>query len=354
MATSQVEELLEEYAPAAGLQTTLAPFPREGTLAERLAPNPFLMAPMAGVSDGAYRLMARSGGAACAVSEMVSVAGLHYASEKTWELVEPLASEPDLIVQLFGSQPEQFREAAAAVVDRVGEKLVAIDINMACPVPKVTRKGEGSALLDEPERAAAIVEACREGAADRVPVTAKIRIGRRADGPVVGPAFAQALEGAGVSAVAVHGRFANQFYRGTSDGDAVASVVDAVEVPVIASGDALSAAQAAALKEHTGAAAVYCARGTYGNPWIFSDAGKVLQGRKPAEHDLVQRLAAFELHLRLLVATGAHLARARALAGWYLKGMADAARWRDRAMHCEGLEDYLALLEAIRVQEGLR
>lgn len=342
-------ELLATYGPAAGLAPAVAPFPREGTFAERLAANPFLMAPMAGVTDGAYRLLARAGGAALAVSEMVSVAGLHYANEKTWRLVDPLPEEPDIVVQLFGSDPAQFAEAAATVAGRVGGKLAAIDVNMACPVPKVTRKGEGSALLDDPDRAAAIVAACREGAGDAVPVTAKIRIGRR-PGEAVGPAFAARLEEAGVSAVAVHGRFASQFYRGESDTGAVADVVRAVSVPVIASGDALDAAAAARLKVETGACAVYCARGTYGDPWIFRDAARVLAGEEVPAHGVGERLSAFALHVRLLEATGAHLARARSLAGWYLKGMPEAASWRERAMHCDTAADYLALIEAVAAQ----
>ncbi|MEY8436449.1 tRNA-dihydrouridine synthase [Atopobiaceae bacterium 24-176] len=349
MAVQTAGELLATYGPQAGLAPAAAPFARVGSLAERLAANPFLIAPMAGVTDGAYRLMARAGGAALAVSEMVSVAGLHYANEKTWQLVDPLPEEPDIVVQLFGYDPAQFAEAAATVTERVGGKLAAIDVNMACPVPKVTRKGEGSALLDEPERAAAIIEACRQGAGDAVPVTAKIRIGRR-PGKVVAPAFAARLEEAGVAAVAVHGRFASQFYRGESDTGAVAGVVRAVSVPVIASGDALDATAAARLKEDTGACAVYCARGTYGNPWIFGDAARVLTGEPVAGHGVGERLAAFALHVRLLEATGAHLARARSLAGWYLKGMPDAASWRERAMHCDTADDYLALIEAVATQ----
>ena len=144
-------QLLAQGAVAAGLSATLAPFSANGSWEQRLAANPYLMAPMAGVSDQAYRLMARAGGAACAVSEMVSVAGIHYANEKTWQLVDPDPAEPDLIVQLFGSDPEQFYEATKSVIDRYEsrgwlQKLVAIDINMACPVPKVVRKDRKSVV----------------------------------------------------------------------------------------------------------------------------------------------------------------------------------------------------------------
>jgi nifR3 family TIM-barrel protein len=342
--------VLASYAPCAGLDSSLRAFPRTGSVAERLAARPFLMAPMAGVSDAAYRLMARAGGAGLAYTEMVSVAGIHYGGDKTWKLVVPDGSEPDVAVQLFGSEPEQFREAAAAVAERLGGLLALLDVNMACPVPKVTRKGEGSALLDDPERAASIVRACVSEA--RVPVTVKIRSGRTADRPVA-PEFARAMADAGASAVAVHGRSAAQLYRGKADWSMVARVARAVDVPVIGSGDVLDARSAAAMLAETGCAAAFVARGSYGDPWLFSDAVATREGRAPAEHGPDERLAAFECHVRLLSATGAHLARARSLAGWYLKGSPHAARLRDRAMSCVTQEDFLALVETAR-SEGAR
>lgn len=340
--------ILADGADRAGLARMVEPFPMGATFSERLAANPFLMAPMAGVSDAAYRLMARAGGAALAYTEMVSVAGIHYGSQKTWELVEPDAAEPDIAVQLFGSEPEQFREAVAGVVERLGPKLALIDVNMACPVPKVTRKGEGSALLDEPERAADIVRACLAEA--DVPVTAKIRIGRRPDA-VVGPEFARTLEAAGVSAVAVHGRCASQLYHGHSDPAAIADVVRAVGIPVIASGDALGDAACVDLLRATGAAGVFVARGTYGDPWVFGRANERLLGGGPAQPTPELRLAAFKLHVRLLAATHAHLARARSLAGWYLRGLPHASAWRDAAMRCVTLDDYLALSDEVAEDE---
>lgn len=342
-------KILQECASAAGLSPALEPFPGETgmSLRERLAQNPFLMAPMAGVTDAAYRIMARAGGAAGAYTEMVSVAGLHYGGEKTWELVVPAEVEPDICVQLFGSRPEQFREAAALVSERLGGRLVLIDINMACPVPKVTRKGEGSALLDEPERAAAIVRACREGVADRVPVTCKIRRGRRTGEPEVAPEFARAMEQAGAAAIAVHGRTASQLYRGEADWGCVRRVAEAVGVPVIGSGDVRDAEAAARMLRETGASAVMVARGSYGNPWVFGNARRLLAGEAPVIPTTVQRLAAFGCQVRLLDATHAHLARARSLAGWYVKGMPNASYWRDQAMRCTTVEEYLQLADRL-------
>ena len=325
-------EVLAAYAPAAKLDPALPAW--DGELSGKL-----LMAPMAGVSDAAYRLMARAGGAALAYSEMVSCAGLHY-GEKSWELVDPDSAEPDVAVQLFGSKPELFREAAERVAARLGEKLALIDVNMACPVPKVTKKGEGSALLENPELAAKIVRACREGAPG-VAVTVKIRRGRYM-GQEVAPEFARAMEAAGAAAVAVHGRFATQMYHGEADWGVIDRVADAVGVPVIASGDMLSHEAATRALAETGASAVMVARGTYGNPWVFS-------GRVPTTGE---KIAAFECHVRLLEATGAHLKRARSLAGWYFKGMPDAARWRNAAMSCVAAEEYLAVASEVRAALG--
>lgn len=343
-------QILRACAAQTGLSPRIEPFVRGGSLAERFAANPLLMAPMAGVSDGAYRLMARAGGAALAYSEMVSVAGLHYGGAKTWELVLPCEGEPDLAVQLFGSKPEQFREAACAVGERLGERLALIDVNMACPVPKVTRKGEGSALLDDPVRAAQIVRACVAEAP--VPVTVKIRSARRTGEPEVAPDFARAMEAAGASAVAVHGRSASQLYRGEADWGVVARVAKAVGIPVIGSGDVRSAEDAVRMLREAGVAAVMVARGSYGNPWVFDDARRLLAGGRPQDRDTRRLVAAFACHLRLLEATGAHLARARSLAGWYFRGVAHAARWRERAMRCRTAEEYLQLAEALAASVG--
>ena len=331
-------QVLAAYGPAAGLAPAVTPFAggeKDRPLAERLAAHPLIMAPMAGVSDGAYRLMARAGGADLAYSEMVSVAGLHY-GERSWELVDPVDGEPDVAVQLFGSRPELFREGAERVVARLGACLALIDVNMACPVPKVTRKGEGSALMDDPGLAAAIVRACREGAPG-VDVTVKIRRGRHM-GREVAPEFARAMEDAGAAAVAVHGRFATQMYHGEADWGVLDRVADAVGIPVIASGDVTDHAAALRALDQTGATAVMVARGTYGNPWVFSGH----------EATASERVAAFACHVRLLEATGAHLKRARSLAGWYFKGMPDAARWRNAAMSCVEADEFLAVADEVR------
>lgn len=348
-------DVLAAFGPGVGLCGELAPFAggrRDIPLAERLAAHPLLMAPMAGVTDSAYRMMARAGGADLAYSEMVSCAGLHYGGNGSWELTECAEGEPDLAVQLFGSRPELFAEAAAGVAERLGERLVLIDINMACPVPKVAKKGEGAALMETPELAEDIVRAC-VGALEPygVPTTVKIRRGRR-DGAELAPEFARRMAAAGAAAIAVHGRFATQMYHGVSDVDAVARVVEAVDVPVIGSGDVLDARSAARMLTECGATAVMVARGSYGNPWVFSQAREVLGGGSPTVPGYVRRLDAFECHMRLLDACGSHLKRGRSLANWYLRGMPDAAYWRGVANKCTTLDEFLAAIATIKEAVG--
>ena len=238
---------------------------------------------------------------------MVSCAGLHYGGNGSWELTECAEGEPDLAVQLFGTRPELFREAAEGVAERLGTRLVLIDINMACPVPRVTnKKGEGAALMETPELAESLVSACVEALApDDVPVTVKIRRGRR-DGCELAPEFARRMEAAGArEAVAVHGRYATQFYHGEaelrtrSDESPTRS-----RSPSSAAGDVRDAREAARMLSETGARAVMVARGSHGNPWVFRQAKDILAGMEPLTPGLVTRIEAFECHMRLLAATG--------------------------------------------------
>lgn len=350
-------QVLSEFAPAAGLSPVVAPFSgrlADGSrppLAQSLAEHPLLMAPMAGVTDAAYRLMARAGGACLAYSEMVSCAGLHY-GEKSWELALPAPEEPDLAVQLFGTRPELFSESASRLVERMGDRLALIDVNMACPAPKVVRKGEGSALMDEPALAASLVRACVD-AAPGVPVTVKIRRGRRM-GEECAPEFARAMADAGASAVAVHGRFADQMYHGQADWGVIDRVADAAGVPVIGSGDVEGPDAAARMLSQTAATAVMVARGSYGDPWAFSRARALLAGSADRVPTDVERVRAFACHVRLLEATGAHLKRARSLSGWFFRGMPDAGRWRAEAMACSTAGEFLDVAERLLVALGER
>ncbi len=272
-----------------------------------------LCAPMAGISDRAFRTLAVRHGARLTYSEMVSAKGLFYAGAKTWELTEPAPEEGLFAVQLFGSEPDIMASQAAAVTERLGERLALLDVNMGCPVTKVVKKGEGSALIKAPELAASIIEAMVREV--DVPVTAKIRSGW-AVGAETCVGLAQALEAAGVAGIGVHGRSATQMYRGQADWGAIARVKAAVAVPVIGSGDVKTYADACRMRQETGCDAVFAARGARGNPWIF-------EGREPT---LPERLQAAEEHLDLYIHFNGneYLSPLRAQLAFYIQGAAHA------------------------------
>lgn len=317
-------------------------------LRARLAAYPFMLAPMAGVTDPVYRQMAIEHGCPLCYTEMVSVAGLAHGGQKTWELVDPGDAEPQIAVQLFGSKPEQFAPAAHAVLERLGERLALIDINMACPVPKVFKKGEGSALMEDPERACDIVMETLRGAAGAVPVTCKIRAGVYMANEIA-PEFARRLEDVGACGIAVHGRAAKQFYTGTADWGVVQRVAEAVEVPVIGSGDVMSAERCVAMLCETGAQGVFVARGSYGNPWIFDAAYSLWRdGVLPEPPSVMERLDTLELHVRRAAASAIHMVRLRPVTCWYIKGLPSAAQWRGRTMSCSTFDDYLSLIDDMR------
>lgn len=392
--TGAVVQLIQTYAPAAELcawsdvvgasslsQGVMAhatnavhgaPLSRD-EVAGAFAQFPFVAAPMASVSDKSYRIINECAGAGFAYSEMVSVAGLHYDSDKTWDLICPSDVEKPLVVQLFGSKPDQFRAAAARIAERLSDRLLFFDVNMACPVAKVTKKGEGSALMCTPEKAADIVRAlCAETS---VAVTCKIRRGYE-QGNETASEFARVLEDAGAAAITVHGRYAKQLYSGNSCDACIERVAHAISVPTIASGDILTPERACTLASIPGVAGVMIARGTYGNPWIFSDAYTLFSQLQHAKtHDSASngcavctstldmsadvstlapfrrstptRLAAMRLSVHLLAAHGSHMARARSIMSWYLAAFPHAKAWRARFMTCKTLSDFLACINEL-------
>ena len=212
-----------------------------------------LLAPMAGVSDEAFRALCREQGADLAYTEMVSAKGLSFANEKTRRLLALAPGEDQVAVQLFGHEPDVMAREAGWIEDEMGEALAYLDVNMGCPARKIVSKGDGSALMKEPELAASIVRAV--ASAVEHPVTVKFRRGW-ALGDETAPAFARRMEDAGAAAVAVHGRFAEQYYQGRADWGAVARVKEAVGVPVVGNGDVRCGADAAALVARTGCDAV--------------------------------------------------------------------------------------------------
>ena len=239
------------------------------------ADHPVLLAPMAGVTDEAFRTLCAEQGACLCYTEMVSSKALSYANEKTRHLLALAPGEELVAVQLFGHEPDTMAQQAAWVEEVLGERLAYLDINMGCPARKIAGKGDGSALMKNPELAAAIVRAVNKAA--RGPVTVKFRRGWT-EGEETAVAFAREMERAGASAVTVHGRYAQQFYRGRADWGVIARVCEAVDIPVVGNGDVASGADAVRMREETGCAAVMIGRGAEGNPWIFAQARAALAG----------------------------------------------------------------------------
>ena len=239
------------------------------TLGGITIPNRVVLAPLAGIGNWFVRLQAKRFGAGLAVSEMVSSFGIHYGNEKT--CTEMLRIHPDersggpVSIQLFGQDPEIMRSAAAQVA-AVGADI--LDLNMGCPVPKITKTGAGAALIKDPDTAVAVAKAAREGSG--LPVTVKLRAGQKPGG-VEGLEVAKRLvEDAGVAGITFHPRSAAVRHKGTPDYELAAELVRQLPVPVIVSGGMAGAEHIRWVFEHTGCAAVMLARGALGNPWLFS------------------------------------------------------------------------------------
>lgn len=311
-----------------------------------------LLAPMAGVSDEAFRTLCRVQGADLTYTEMVSAKGLSYANEKTRHLLHLSVGEDQVAVQLFGHEPDVMADQARWVEQEMGETLAYLDINMGCPARKIVSKGDGSALMKTPDLAAAIVRAV--SAAVEHSVTVKFRRGW-AEGDETCVEFARRMEDAGAAAVAVHGRYALQLYRGRAEWDAIARVKAAVSIPVVGNGDVKCGADAVALVERTGCDAVMIARAAEGNPWVFAQCRAALAGEpEPAKPSVEERIAMARRHARLLAEReGRNIVRMRKHAMWYMTGLPGAAAARAKINACVSVEDFDRVFDELLVYSGL-
>ena len=303
---------------------------------------PVILAPMAGVCDAPYRVIAHRYGAALVCAEMVSSQGIRYRNQHTEELLHIEDGEHPLSMQIFGSDPDVMAQAAA-VVEEAGADIV--DINMGCPVKKVVKNGDGSALMKNLPLAEKVIRAV-VGAVS-IPVTVKMRTGWD-DASFTAPELAKRAEAAGAAAVTVHGRTREQFYSGKADWQKIKAVVDAVSIPVIGNGDVVDGPSAAALMEQTGCGAVMVGRGAQGNPWIFPQirhylaTGEVLPPPTAMER-YEQMLSHFEAQLAY---KGEYIGvrEMRSHASWYTHGLYGSAALRERINRAGSADEFRAIV----------
>ncbi len=309
--------------------------------------TPVALAPMAGITDSVFRSICVEHGCDFTYTEMVSAKGLLYGGKKTRALLSVAENERPCAVQLFGSEPDIVADMIKMIADEYAEDVCLVDINMGCPMPKITGNGEGSALMRDVKRAAAVMEAAAK--ASRLPVSCKFRKGWD-EQHANAVELARAMEASGAAMIAVHGRTREQLYHGKADRRIIAEVVDAVKIPVWGNGDITDADSALDMLRTTHCAGLMVARGAEGHPFIFEEIRAALEGREYTPPSDKERMDTAILHAeRFLNSRPPRLfPELRKHMSWYSKGMRGALDLRRAVNTARSGEELLGLLYDFR------
>ena len=303
------------------------------------------LAPMAGLTDKAFREICAEHGASYFTSEMISTKGLIYKSEKTFELTARSEKETTFAIQLFGNDPKDFEKAALLLLPLSPD---IIDVNMGCPAPKIVKEGSGSALMQNPQLCADIVKAIKSVTA--IPVTVKIRSGWNASS-LNAVEVAHACEKAEANAITVHGRTRDQMYSGTVNLDVIKNVKESTDVPIIGNGDVTSVSSAEHIINYTGCDMIAIGRGAIGNPWIFNEINSWFRSKKsPAPPEIKEKIKVMEAHIEKICKYKGETRGIKEIknhiAG-YIKGIPGAAECRKQAYLAESKQDLTNLFQRI-------
>lgn len=308
-----------------------------------------ILAPMAGVTDKAFRLIAKSFGCGLLVTEMVSAKALHYKDKKTKKIMSIDPREEPVALQIFGSDPSIMGE----ITDQINNHNHSIlDLNMGCPAPKIVKNGDGSALMKDIHLARQIIESVVKYS--NKPVTVKIRIGWDQE-HINALEFSQMVEESGAKAIAVHGRTRDQFYSGEANWDIIRKVKSKLSIPVIANGDVFTIEDAINIKKITKADAIMIGRGAKGNPWLIKEVNHYFKtGEKLPQPSLDERLDVLTKQFRYMnefKGERQSVLEIRKHASWYLKGIKNAAVMRNKVNQIQKKDEFFEIIEEIKMDD---